>query len=96
MKITLDHPASSYGVPVILNAKDEVMDYAEGVRAIRRNLALSTKALGAMCGVSHRTVESWEYSVGVPSAAALNVMSRLPLDTVVPRPRRMLRKKQPA
>jgi hypothetical protein len=84
MKITLDHPASSYGIPVILNAKGEVMDYAEGIRTIRRNLALSTKALGAMCNVSHRTVESWEYG-SVPSAAALNVMSRLPLDTVVHR-----------
>ena len=38
-----------------------------------------------MCGVSHRTIERWEHGLSLPTAAALNVMSKLPLDTVVPR-----------
>lgn len=94
MKITIDHPASSYGQPVILHPDGHVMDYRDGLKLLRRRLRMSTRDLGAICGVSHRTVERWEFGLSIPHAAALNAMSKLPLDTVVPRP--PSKKRQPA
>lgn len=76
MKITTDHPASSYGVPVILDDEGRPMDYPEGVAAVRERLGLTQAELAAKCGVSRRTVEGW--ALGRPvSAAALNVMGGL-------------------
>jgi DNA-binding transcriptional regulator YiaG len=78
MKITHHHPASSYGVPVILDDKGRVMNYADGIRELRGNLGISTEDLAKACGVSRRTVENWEQG-RPPSAAALNAMGLLPL-----------------
>ena len=78
MTITTNNPASRYGMPVILDDDGSVigsvMDYADGIRAIRRHCALSTAELGAICGVSRRTVEGWECG-RTPSAAALNAIA---------------------
>lgn len=76
MKITIEHPASSYGMPVILNYVGQVMSYKEGIKTLRRSKGLSVQQLGAICGVSHRTVQGWE-SGKLPSAAAMNAMSNL-------------------
>ena len=76
MTITTNHPASSYGMPVIIDDAGVPMDYADGIKAIRRHFALSTTELGALCGVSSRTVEGWEHG-RMPSAAALNSMASL-------------------
>lgn len=76
MKITTDHSASSYGIPVILDDSGDVMDYAPGIKAVRENLKLSTQQLADACGCSRRTVEGWEQG-RVPEAAALNVMAAL-------------------
>lgn len=76
MKITCDHSASSYGIPVILSDAGEVMDYAPGIKALRIKLALSTQNLADRCNVSRRTVEGWEQG-RMPDAAALNVMQQL-------------------
>ena len=76
MRITCDHSASSYGVPVILDGRGRVMDYAPGIKAVRAKLALSTQDLADKCNVSRRTVEGWEQG-RMPDAAALNVMAQL-------------------
>lgn len=76
MKITCNHSASSYGVPVILADDGALMDYAPGIKAIRTRLGLSTQQLADLCGVSRRTVEGWEQGRS-PTAAALNVMAGL-------------------
>lgn len=76
MKITCEHSASSYGLPVILGDDGKVMDYAPGIKALRAKLDLSTQQLADKCGVSRRTVEGWEQS-RTPEAAALNVMALL-------------------
>ena len=36
------------------------LDWATGAKLLRRSLNLSTKEFGALCGVSHRSVENWE------------------------------------
>jgi DNA-binding transcriptional regulator YiaG len=87
MQITLHHEASAFGMPVILDPEGKLMKYPKGIKLLRKRLRLSTTALGAICGVSHRTVEGWEAGQ-IPPAFALNAMSLLPLDTVVPRPER--------
>ena len=75
MKVTTNHPASHYGVPIILNNRGDVIDYDEGVKAIRRAYGLSTADLGSRCGVSSRTVENWEQGRRAVPASALNVMA---------------------
>lgn len=74
MKITCNHSSSSYGIPVILADGGEVMDYAPGIRAIRRAKAWSVAEMATVCGVSPRTVEGWEQGRPVP-AAALNALA---------------------
>jgi DNA-binding transcriptional regulator YiaG len=76
MKITLHHPASSYGVPVILDDAGDVMTYPAGLKLIRARFGLSVRDVGALCDVSPRTVESWEGN-RPPSAAALNALGLL-------------------
>lgn len=83
MKITTHHPASSYGVPVILNDAGMLMDYWTGIKALRSKLGMSTQELADACGVSRRTVEGWECG-RMPEVAALNVMA----DLLGRRPRR--------
>jgi DNA-binding transcriptional regulator YiaG len=77
VKITTDHSASSYGIPVILNDAGEPLDYAPGVRAVRKALGLSTTQLAEACGRSRRTVEDWEQGRNGVPADSLLVMSRL-------------------
>ena len=72
--ITTTNSASSYGQPVILSDGGEVLDYAEGIKAVRSKLEMTTQSLADACGVSKRTVEGWE-SGRMPAAAALNVMA---------------------
>lgn len=70
MRITTEHPSSSYGLPVILTDGGEPLDYADGIRAIRAARGWSTDDLARRCGVSRRTVEGWEQG-RLPSAPAL-------------------------
>lgn len=76
MKITHDHPASSYGMPVILGDDGSVMDYGTGIKAIRSRLGLSVRDIAATVGGSPRTVEGWEQGF-MPRAQALNALSLL-------------------
>jgi len=76
MKITINHPSSSYGMPVILDDTGQPMDYADGVREIRARYKLNTQQFGVICGVSGRTVEGWEQG-RPPSAQALLSIAQL-------------------
>jgi len=76
MIVTIDHAASSYGVPVILGDDGQVLDYAPGIRSIRDKLGLTARQLGELCGVSERTVNGWEQG-RMPETAALNMLGKL-------------------
>jgi DNA-binding transcriptional regulator YiaG len=76
MQVTTNHPASSYGQPVILADDGSVMDYAPGIKAIRAKTGMSTQQLAEAVGVSRRTVEGWEMG-RMPSTLALRAMSAL-------------------
>ncbi len=76
MQVTTKHSASRYGVPVILNGDGDVMDYATGIKAIRKYLGLSAKELASLCNVSTSTVYGWQYG-RMPEVAALNVITEL-------------------
>jgi len=76
MRVTTDHPASIYGVPVIIDRAGNVMDYAPGIKAIREYLSLSVEELAQKCGVSKSTAYNWQ-SGRMPECAALNVMGDL-------------------
>lgn len=77
MKITTNHPSSSYGVPVILDDRGCPLDYADGVKAFRKLTGISAEDLAAACGVAVGNVYNWQSGVRPPSAAALNVMADL-------------------
>ena len=76
MKVTTNHPASSYGVPVFLGDDGEPMTYRDGVKALRLRFGWSVAQLGEACHVSGRTVEGWEQG-RLPTTAALNMMGTL-------------------
>jgi len=73
LKFTTNHAASSYGVPVIVDADNSVLDYGPGIRLIRKALGLSHEALGQYCGVSGRTVQGWEQGK-LPSKPVLKLL----------------------
>jgi hypothetical protein len=76
MQITINHPASSFGVPVILDDCGLPLDYAEGFRRCRYRLNMSTVEIGKHLGASGRTVEGYEQGRTIP-VAALNVLGQL-------------------
>lgn len=75
MKITTDHPTSSYGIPVILDDKGRPMDYAPGIQAVRKALGLSVADVGELVGKSPRTVEGWEQGRRMPPSEVLYVLA---------------------
>ena len=77
MKLTTNHSQSSYNIPIFVDADNNPMDYADGVRELRRLMGWKNVAhLAEHCGVSPRTVEGWEQG-RMPSPAALKLMSLL-------------------
>lgn len=68
-RITTDHAASSYGVPVILRG-GRLVDYSDGIAGICAARGVTSAEMAEALGVSARTVEGWR--VGrQPSAKAL-------------------------
>lgn len=47
------------------------------VKKIRKQLAVNTKGMGILLGVSPRTVESWEQGRYSPSGSAVKMMRNL-------------------
>lgn len=76
IRVTTEHSASNYGIPVILD-DDELLDYREGVRRLRKQMKMNTAEFGRAIGVSPRTVECWEQGVFSPSAKPLYKMVEL-------------------
>lgn len=76
MKLTTEHSASSYGVPVFLDDCDELVDYAEGLRQLRKEKNWNVKELAGRIGVSPRTIEGWEQG-RMPSKSALILLSKI-------------------
>lgn len=77
MKITCNHPASSYGIPVVLDDNGEPMEPVEGVLAAIKKLGWSRHELATRCGYSNpRSIETVLTVRKVPpSAQMLNVLA---------------------
>jgi len=76
IRLTTDHSASSYGVPVCVDANDNPLDYAEGLQMIRHERKWSVADLASLLGVSARTVEGWEQG-RMPTIPALMLLQRI-------------------
>lgn len=76
MKITINHPMSTYGVPVILDDSGQPLEYSDGFRRCRYRLNMSTIEIGKHLGASGRTVEGYEQGRTIP-VASLNVLGQL-------------------
>jgi DNA-binding transcriptional regulator YiaG len=76
MKITTEHPSSSYGIPVMLDDKNWPLDYADGVKLFRETMGWTREELALATGSSMRTVQGWEYG-RPPSGPAIILMGIL-------------------
>jgi hypothetical protein len=70
MKITCHHPASSYGIPVILDDDGEPMDYTPGLKAVLKKIGWTREQAAIEAGYkSARSIE--KFFQGVPPSAQL-------------------------
>lgn len=72
MRITCNHPSSSYGVPVILEDDGSVMDYAPGITAVLDRIGWDRQTAAVESGYkSARSIEKF-WQGAQPSARFLN------------------------
>jgi DNA-binding transcriptional regulator YiaG len=76
MKLTTEHSASNYGMPVFVDDEGRLLDYHGGLRQLRKSKGWSAADLADQVGVSARTVEGWEQG-RMPSKPALIILSKL-------------------
>ena len=76
-KLMTNHATSSYGVPVFVDSKNNVIDYNDGIKILRHGGRMNTDQFGELVGVSGRTVESWEQGLRLPSKSVLLLMQKL-------------------
>lgn len=76
MRLTTEHPQSSYGIPVFVDGAGQPLDYADGLRRLRREKGWNTTKLAELLGVSRRTVEGWEQG-RMPSKTALLLLQQI-------------------
>ena len=70
MRLTTDHPQSSYGIPIFMDAKNNPVDYRDGINWIKKSKNLNSQGLADKLGLSRRTVEDW-CAGQMPSKVAL-------------------------
>lgn len=70
MRLTTDHPQSSYGMPIFVDSNNAPVDYVAGVNWIKFNFGLTAQTLAGKIGVSKRTVDDW-CTGQIPSKTAL-------------------------
>ncbi len=76
MKITIDHPASRFGLPVILGDTGDVLSYKLGIALAQFKLGLTTRELAKALNVSVRTVHGW-HAGKTPECRCLNMLGKL-------------------
>lgn len=74
MTITTQHARSSYGIPVIIDDRGKLMDYAPGIRLALDKLGWTQKQFAEHTGKTLRMVEYWVGGKTSPPADALNVL----------------------
>ncbi len=74
IKLTTNHPSSSYNIPVFVGGDNNPLDYADGIKMLRKIKKWSTGELAEQLGVSKRTVENWEQG-RMPKPIALKFMA---------------------
>lgn len=60
MRLTTNHPQSSYGIPIFVDSKNNPIDYGLAIKMLRQKHNISTQDFANKLGVSHRSVENWE------------------------------------
>jgi len=71
IQLLAEHSASSYGVPVFVDEGGNPLDYAAGLKGLRKERGWSIQNLADRAGVSARTVEGWEQGRHMPPKSAL-------------------------
>lgn len=76
MKLTTNHIDSNHVMPIFVDDENNPLDYANGIRCLRKLKDWSIKDLADKCGVSPRTVEGWEQG-RTPSKSVLLLLQKL-------------------
>jgi DNA-binding transcriptional regulator YiaG len=78
IKLTTDHPSSSYGIPVFVDDAGETMGYGTGMKKARKQLKMKKPAFAAMMGVATSTIDNWDQSRngGPPNTTALILLQK--------------------
>ncbi len=75
MKLTTNHAASSYGIPVFVDG-GRAMNYAAGFHTLRKS-GFSVKDIAKLTGSSTRTVEGWLQGRAPSTDVLLKLMHNL-------------------
>jgi DNA-binding NarL/FixJ family response regulator len=73
MKVTLDHPESKHGYPVILNDTGDLMEVAEGIAEAIRRSDCTYEQFAAYCNIKPATLRQY----GRRAIAPANVLNML-------------------
>ena len=76
IRLTTSHSASSYGVPIFVDEKNNPLDYAPAIKQLRSDNGWSTTDLAEKLGKSRRTIEGWEQG-RMPDKTALLLLQHL-------------------
>jgi DNA-binding XRE family transcriptional regulator len=76
VQLTTKHTSSNYGIPVFVDEDGSLIDYAEGLRRLRKERGWTVSDLASQVGVSPRTVEGWEQG-RMPSKSALILLCKI-------------------
>lgn len=76
MKVTLNHPESKNGFPVILNGKGEVMPEDVGISAVLSRYGITHEEFAAHCGILPTTLNRYGRGAKAPGNV-LNLLGTL-------------------
>lgn len=76
MKVTLEHPDSKHGYPVILDDAGSVMEIASGVSAVLTQTGTTYEAFAAYCNIKPATLRQYGRRANTP-ANVLNMLHLL-------------------
>jgi DNA-binding transcriptional regulator YiaG len=71
MRLTTNHPTSSYLMPVFVDSKNNPIDYKDAIKILRKKNNLTTEEFGDKLGVEPQTVRGWECGIRMPAKSVL-------------------------
>ena len=77
IRLTTDHSASSYGMPIFVDEKNNPLDYGVGLKQVAKDQGWTTKQLAEKLGVESPTIHNWYQGRRMIPKTALLLLSHL-------------------